>query len=173
MKFKLFISVFVVSLIITNIAYSQQIQKSNMFGVLLDGVSSGPGIGVRCWVSNFGYSASVGADWGFKDLNASGRIMYAFNADKNKFFVVGRVGYYEFSDDRSFLGYSMSYKGSLLGVGLGLGYEWFINSNQAISIDGGYNFVGTTDYEMNFMGTKMKYKYEIPYWVGGSYTFYF
>ena len=172
-RYFLFLFSAIIIFVSSTTTFSQASQKRNILGILVDGVTVGPAIGIRGWFSNIGYSASIGSNWSLDELNTSGRLMVAFQKSGNKFFFIGRVGYLGFSDEV----YNMSYNGSLVMVGLGLGYEWFLTASNAISFDAGYNLIGTTEYSIKYfmMGQyfQIDQKFEIPFWVGGSYTYYF
>lgn len=145
----------------------------NLLGFEITALSGGPGLGIRGWLGNFGYGASGGVDWDFEDVNGSLRIMYSFLPTMNKFFILAKMGYYEFSEEQQLFGQTLSSSGALFSVGLGVGYEWFLTSKSAISIDGGYNFINEADYEISYGSYSQKYKFSMPIWIGGSYTIYF
>lgn len=157
-----------------NINSNAQLNKQeNLMGAEISVLSGGPYLGIRAWLSNFGYSAGLGTDWEFNDFIAKGKLMYSFNKLSNRFFLILNIGYYGFNDENSASGNTTNVNGSLFMLGLGVGYEWFITQNSAISIDGGYNLIGDVDYDFTINGKTYSANFSIPFWVGGSYTIYF
>lgn len=166
------IKIVVIFFLFNNIVHSQT-QGQKLLGVQLNGVTSGLNIGFRGWIYYVGYSVSGGMDWSFNDFNAEGKIMFSPNLKSNKYYIVVRAGYYNFNDSGSLLNVNYSYSGELFTFGLGVGYEWFLNSHNSFSIDGGYNIKSKMNYNIYINGVSFSMEYKIPYWVGGSYTFYF
>lgn len=147
---------------------------SAQFGISLLPSTFGPGLGVRYWTASpLGFGVEGATSWGFDDLSARARLMYALSeGERGRLYLLATGGFTSISDKNDGYEFSVSFPSFAVGAG----YEW-MKGRSGFSLEAGFQ-IGrgkyTISYDVPYYGYMQftdTYKM-LPIYIGFSYTLY-
>lgn len=177
-------SIVLVSLAISLMAGRLDAQEKGaaMWGTTVIPSFSGPGLGVRSWLTpKYGFGAEVQPSWDFTDWILRGRYMYTLTTtEKARWFALATVGYMSINESDEISGVEFDFSVSFLTLSFGAGFErlFGFKKNKGWGLEAGFQ-TGKGDYESKItipvfgeITTEGTFKV-FPIYFGGNLSFYF